>query len=124
MFSLTVVFGPAAAQSVLLFKSKESLDAALQNYRSDRTTTFERADFSASDDFGQTIQLKRTSIHGVMAEDMEISKLAYIERVLHQNRTHARAEQMAAEDPVLKTARMRSAGAAMLSPGFNGAFRQ
>ena len=124
MFSLTVVFGPAAAQSVLLYKTKDALDAALQNYRSDRTTTFEGGDFNAIDDFGQTVLLKRISIHGVMAEDMEVSKLAYIERVLHQNRTHARAEQMAAEDPVLKTARMRNAGAAMLSPGFNGAFRQ
>lgn len=123
MFSLTIIFGPTPTPWVLLYKTKESLDAAVQNYRADKTTTFESGDFIATDDFGATISIKRASIHGVMFEDMDLSKMNAIERGLHHARTQARAEQMAQADPVLRTASM-GRGNAVLSPGFNGAFRQ
>jgi hypothetical protein len=55
---------------------------------------------------------------------MDLSKMNAIERGLHHARAQARAEQMAAADPVLKAASMGRGGNAMLSPGFNGAFRQ
>lgn len=124
MFSLTIVFGPVPTPWVLLFKTKEALDTALQAYRSDKTTSFESGDLAITDDYGATVSLRRTSIHGIMAEDMELSKMNAIERGLHQARTQARAEQMASSDPILKAASMRHGGNAMLSPGFNGAFRQ
>lgn len=124
MFSLTVVFGAASTPWVLLYKTKEAADVALTAYRADKTTTFESSDFTATDDFGSTISVKRASIHGILFEDMDLSKMSSIERGLHNARTQAKAEQMAHADPVLKTAAMQRGGNAMLSPGFNGAFRQ
>jgi hypothetical protein len=124
MFSLTVVFGASGNPWVLLYKTKESLEAAMANYRADKTTTFESSDFTAMDDFGSAISIKRSSIHGIMAEDMDLSKMNAIERGLHHARAQAQAEQRAAADPVLKAASMHRGGNAMLSPGFNGAFRQ
>ena len=61
---------------------------------------------SVADDFGQRATIDIKSIHGFMLEDMEQSKLAHIERGLHQARTQARAQQMATADPVLKNAAM------------------
>ena len=120
MFSLTVVFGTSPTPWVLLYKTKDALDAAVTNYR---TRAFDTGEFIATDDFGSTISVKRTAIQGIMFEDMDLSKMNAIERGLHHARSQARAEQMAAADPVLKAASMHRGGAAMLTP-FNGAFRQ
>ena len=123
MFSLTIVFGTSATPWVLLYKTRESLDAVIANYRADKTTTFGTGPFVATDDFGSTIEINRASIHGVMFEDMDLSKMNAIERGLHHARSQYRAEQMAAADPVLKAASLHRGGNAMLTP-FNGAFRQ
>lgn len=123
MFSLTIVFGTSPTPWVLLYKTKDALDAAVANYRADRTTTFESGEFTATDDFGSTISVKRDAIQGIMFEDMDLSKMNAIERGLHHARSQVRAEQMAAADPLLKAGSLHRGGAAMLTP-FNGAFRQ
>jgi len=56
-----------------------------------------------------------------MLEDMEKSKLAHIERGLHQARTQAKAQQAATQDPVLKSAAMMR-GPAMIDPMGNSRF--
>lgn len=120
MHSLTIVFGPSPVPWVLLFKTKESAETA-------RMRVNETNDMLVADDFGQEIHIRKESIHGIMLEDMEQSKLAHIEQGLHRARTQAKAQQMAAADPTLRTAQMMG-GPAMLQPGFgggpgNGAFR-
>lgn len=126
MHSLTIVFGPSPVPWVLLFRDEAKAKAV---YASGGLTDEERATgrvgyFSATDDFGQEIRIAKASIHGVMLEDMDQSKLAHVEQGLHRARTQAKAQQMAAADPVLRTAAMAQ-GPAMLQPGFqgNGAFR-
>lgn len=117
MFSLTIVFGPSPVPWVLLFKTEEAIKAA--------GLMFDAAidNVLLHDDFGQKIVLQKKSVHGIMLEDMELSKLAHIEQGLHRARTQAKAQSMATNDPVLKAAAMMG-GAPMLQPGFgNGPFR-
>ena len=118
MHSITIVFGPSPVPWVLLFKTEEAARAALMIPSSNDY-------WEVMDDFGQYVSIKRDLIHGTMLEDMEQSKLAHIEQGLHRARTQAKAQQMAAADPTLRTAQMMG-GPAMLQPGFNqgnGAFR-
>jgi len=124
MFSMTIVFGSAPVPWTLLFKTKEAFDAAMQTYRNSKATSFEGVNFTTTDDFGQTIDVKRDAIHGVMFEDMEQSKVAHIERGLHQTRTQIAAERAGQADPGISAyVRTRQQGPAVISP-FNGAFRQ
>lgn len=110
MFSLTISFGPASLAWTLMFNDEESARAAHL-----AVTVPEGEYFSIRDDFGQTADLKRASVHGVMLEDMEKSKLAHIERALHQARLQAKAQEMAENDSQLRAARARS-GPAIIDP--------
>ncbi len=117
MHSLTIVFGPSPVPWILLFKTEESVNKAMVAFDTSIDT------LSITDDFGQRISVQRNAIHGLMFEDMDLSKMAHVEQGLHRARTQAKAQQMAASDPVLRTAAMAQ-GPAMLQPGFNnGAFR-
>lgn len=119
MHSLTIVFGPSPVPWVLLFKTKEAADAARQ------LAGHPHEIFSIADDFGQEIRIAKASIHGMMLENMDLSKMAHIEQGLHRARTQAKAQELGAADPILKVAAMRQ-GPAMLNPSFpggNGAFR-
>ena len=129
MFSLTIVFGSPAVPWTLLFNSKEAADAAFENYKSSKTTSFNGENFMQKDDFEQDVCIARTSLHGAMLEDMDKSKLAAIERGLHQHKTHIAAQKRGQQDPEIQAyARMQQMGGggpAVLQPGgFNGAFRQ
>lgn len=120
MHSLTIVFGPSPVPWVLLFRDQEKAESAAAFVNG---AMADGSDVVLIDEFGQRIGLRGKSIHGAMLEDMDQSKLAHIEQGLHRARTQAKAQQMAAADPVLRTAAM-AAGPAMLQPGFgNGAFR-
>lgn len=115
MHSLTIVFGPSPVPWVLLFETEEAVTKAANALASSEVVI--------TDDFGQTVSIKAESIHGWMLEDMDKSKMAHIAQGLHRSRTQAKANEIAASDPVLKVAAMRQ-GPAMLQPGFgNGAFR-
>ena len=113
MFSLTIAFGPANITWTLMFRTEDSAVAASVNMhdKSDRV--------SINDDFGQSLNVERNTIHGWMSEDMNLSKLAHIERALHQARTQAEGQTMAESDNTLRAARARQ-GSAILTPGIPG----
>lgn len=142
MFSLTICFGPSAAMWVLMFKTEEGARAAEQAlypkplvFSEDAASPDElkeakaypavmtqsemsklRGSVNVTDDFGQSAHIDLEQLHGVMLEDMEQSKLAHIERALHQGRTQAKAQEMAADDAVLKAARFRQGSTPVLTP--------
>ena len=113
MFSLTIVFGPGPMVWTLMFKTKEQL---LESQQALHDAKDGGSDFDLSDDFGQTCHLKSSETHGWMIEDLEQSKLAHIERALHQARTKVKADEMASADPVMRAAATRQAGGAILQP--------
>lgn len=69
-----------------------------------------------TDDFGQKLDARTELIAGYMSEDMEQSKLAHVERALHQQRTQNLAQKTAEADPGLRLGRMMN-GPAMIQPG-------
>lgn len=83
MHSITVVVGPASLR--FLFKSKEKAET-FKNFKTDHPTQ----DLHIDDDFGQHGEFKATSIHGVLIEDMDVSKLAAVEIMLHNTRIRQR----------------------------------
>lgn len=114
MYSLTISFGMNGQMPwVFLYKTEETAKQAAQS----KTNT---AWWHVTDDFGQEGQFRVTDIHGILLENLELSKMAHVERGLHNLRTQIKADQMADADPTVKTARMRQ-GAAMLTPFANGA---
>lgn len=119
MHLLTIIFGPTPTPWALLFQKSETAELTFHELRKAWETKKEFIEIF--DDFGQTINLVISSLHGFMLEDMEKSKLAHIERGLHQARTQARAQQMAVADPILKAAALGQ-GPAILQPMGNGRF--
>lgn len=128
MFSLTIVFGSPAIPWTLLFNSQEAAETAFENYKSSKTTNFNGENFIQKDDFSQDLCIARTSLHGALLEDMDKSKLAAVERGIHQHKTQILAHKRGQQDPEIQAfARMNqmaAGGPAVLQPGFNGAFRQ
>jgi len=116
MYCLTICFGPAATTWALMFKTKESAEAALAREWTDSGHTIE-----VIDDFEQNITIKTDAVHAIMYEDLSLSKLAHIERALHQARMQAEGQKMAQTDPALVHA---ARGPNIISPmmGGNGRF--
>ena len=112
MHSITVVFGPASLR--FLFKTKEKAEAH-KNFRTDHPTQ----DMIIDDDFGSHAEIKAMSIHGIIIEDLDVSKLASVEIMVHEARSRASAQHRAQSDPALRTAQQ---GPRVLSPmpGMNG----
>lgn len=117
MYLLTVVFGPSPVPWAFMFHKRELVEAAFAALTASNPSVAK-----ITDEFGQCAMINPAQIHGVMLEDMEQSKLAQIERGLHQARTQARANQQAMSDPVLKAAAAMQ-GPAVLNP-VNGRFPQ
>jgi hypothetical protein len=120
MFSLTIVFGPGPMVWTLMFRTEERARDCLAHWTDE--------DPYLIDDFGQECTIDPNNAHGWMFENLEQSKLAHIERALHQARTQAKGAEIADSDPVLAQARRRAQGGMpMLQPmptGFspNGRF--
>lgn len=115
MFSLTIVFGPGPTAWQLLFKTQEMARAATK-------LIYEKTTDAVEDDFGHTC-IVSGEIHGLVLEDLEVSKMGHIELALHQARTQAKAHMMGNADPALKAAGLMNpsqGGPAMLSPMYNG----
>jgi|HubBroStandDraft_3_1064219.scaffolds.fasta_scaffold41976_2 hypothetical protein len=116
MFSLTIVFGPGPMVWTLMFKTEEAAEDAALAVRSILQARGKDTNFSPisavslKDDFGQIAEVTTESLHGFMLENMEQSKLAHIERALHQARTQAKGAEIADSDPVLAQARRRAQG--------------
>jgi hypothetical protein len=125
MFSLTIVCGPGPMAWTLMFKEKTDAMNAM-NAIGEHNGKF----LETEDDFGQRVVIEKNQAHGFMLEDLEQSRLAHIERALHQARTQAKGAELAEADPVLKQARHRAQGGIlpMIQPmpagfGPNGGFR-
>jgi hypothetical protein len=109
---MTVVFGPTSLG--FLFKTKEKADAH-RNFRTDHPTQ----DLIIDDDFGSHAEIKAMSIHGIIIEDLDVSKLANVEMMLHEARSRSSAQHRAQSDPALRAVRQ---GPSVLTPmgGMNG----
>jgi len=124
MYSITIVFGASPVPWTLMFKTQEAFNDAIVNFQN--PATLDSKNLNLVDDYGQHVSIRRDSIHGAMFEDMTKSKLAHIERGLHQMRTQIEANNMGKADPSI-SAFMRSQ---MGQPGVitpfagNGPFRQ
>jgi len=108
----------------LMFKDKQRANVAAD----DLVGLPENKSFELTDDFGQECCIKASEVHGYMLEDLEQSRLAHIERALHQARTQAKGAELADADPALRQARNRAqSGMPMIQPvpgfGPNGGFR-
>lgn len=114
MHSLSVALGPVVWR--LIFNTQEKAEAAKTRF------AFVTGDvISLTDDYGQEIRVISDSVTGVMLEDLDRSKLAYVAMALHQARSQAEAQKMAATDPVLRNAH-NSRGPAVLTPGMPNGF--
>ena len=127
MHMLTVVFGPTSTSLAFLFRNEERAREELGGLEKS-ISLFGETEISfvvINDDFGQRATIRIKSLNGFLLEDMEQSKLAHIERGLHNARTQARANQAAQSDPVLKSAMagMSPVNPAMLSPMGNSGGR-
>ena len=99
--SVSVVFGHTSVR--FMFKSKEKAEA-LRSFRCDHPTQ----DLIIDDDFGQRGEIRASSIHGIIIEDMDLSKTAGVEFMLHNTRIHSQATTRAQNDPALKADRRAS----------------
>ena len=106
---MTVIFGPTSIG--FLFKSKEKAES-FKNFKTDHPTQ----DLHIDDDFGSHAEIKALSIHGIIIEDLDVSKLANVELMLHNARVQASAQHRAQSDTALNVSRR---GPAVMTP-FNG----
>jgi len=116
MFCITIALVDNQVVWTLLYNSE---DSAMNSWK--KITDLPGQ--TLSDDFGQTAMVERSRIAGAMLEDLDKSMLAHIERGIHNARTQAKAQQIALNDPILKTAAMaRGQSPAIFSPQGNGHF--
>ena len=121
MFSLTISFGPGPVMWTMMWRDREKAEAAWNAVAISKAT---ESVLKLTDDFGQDAIIEITTIHGIMLEDMELSKNAHIERALHQARMQAKGQEMAESDQILRAARARQGGPGILTPmgPMNGGF--
>ena len=112
MFCLNVALGNVSW--LLLFKDVDTAKVAFTILDARNGP-----DIKIEDDFGQTLVAHVDSMHGLMLEDMEATKLAHVEMALHQERTRVLATKMAQTDPALRAGTMGQ-GPAIISPMGNG----
>ncbi len=124
MFCITLALTDHPVVWTLLYKTETDAKAAWENYRANPMTHHSpETVVQLTDDFGQTAVVDRARVAGAMFEDLDKSMLAHIERGLHNARTQAKAQQLAMNDPILKTAAMTQGapgGPAIFSPLGNG----
>lgn len=101
MFCITLALSNNPAVWTLLYKDEAKATEAFSKVP-------QQAGDSATltDDFGQIAKVKGGNIAAALFENLEESKMAHVERALHNARTQAKAQQMATNDPILRTARM------------------
>ena len=113
MWSLTIVFGPAATAWTLMFKTEVAAEQAYNDASANATAL---GSFKLLDDFGQKVRILNP-VHGMMLEDMSLSSEARIERGLDQARSQAKAQERAMADPALMASMRRGQqGPAVLNP--------
>jgi hypothetical protein len=110
MFSLTICFGPSATSWALMFRTKENANEAWN-----RMTLASEGKTTLTDDFGQRGLIDLKSVHGLMLEDLDLTKQAHIQRALHHAHMQAEGQSAAMADPVLRAQGNR--GPSILAPG-------
>lgn len=121
MYSISICFGPTGTIWSLLFRTQESAEKVHECILA--AIAEGGIIVSCADDFGQSFASPTAKIHGVVFEDMNRSKLAHQERMLHDARTKAGAQKTAQSDPQLRQA-MQPAGPGIVSPFLpNGGMR-
>ena len=113
MHSVTVVLGPASWR--FLFKSKERADS-FKNFKTDHPTQ----DLVIDDDFGQHAEIKALSIHGIMIENLDETRLVAVEMLLHDARIRASAQQRAQSDTQLRATQRSPSVLTPMGGGMNG----
>lgn len=103
MFSLTIAFGETPAMWRLLFKTEESARNTYDSFLKTPGSSF-TVGVNATDDFGQSCYVDPQSILALMLEDLDQSKLAGVEMMLHNARTQAQAQAQARTEPALRQA--------------------
>ena len=118
MFSLTIAFGETPAMWRLLFKTEEAAQEAVSTLQLFSLTNQHPENVtSVADDFGQRCVLMCKGIQGWMLEDLDLSKQAGVEMMLHNARTQAQAQAQARQEPALRSA---GQGPSVFVPGMNG----
>jgi hypothetical protein len=112
MFSLTIAFGETPAMWRLLFKTEEAAQKSYLALRNNQNT-----DIGLLDDFGQRCFVKPASLIAIMLEDLDQSRLAGVEMMLHNARTQAQAQTQARSEPALRSA---GQGPSVFVPQGNG----
>jgi hypothetical protein len=124
MFCLNIAVG-SAVWALLFNEEEKALDAlAKTRQQSGAVHTFvPDVAFTIEDDFGQTFSGSVAAIHGCILENLDKTKLANIERALHQQLTQMEAQKRWEQHPAH---RAMARGPGVISPGFgpmgNGAF--
>ena len=112
MFRLTIAFGETPAMWRLLFKTE---DRANQAWLRMKGTI--NSELDLEDDFGQHCCIMLNYFRGAMLEDLDQSKQAGVEMMLHNARTQAQAQAQARQEPALRSA---GQGPSVFVPGMNG----
>lgn len=111
MFSLTIALRDNPTIWTLLYKKKEAAQAAW--------TIVTAGQFhEVNDDYGQSVFLP-SGVSAALLEDMDESRLAHIDRALHNARTNADANSRANADPALRMAAARTGPAVLSSMSAN-----
>jgi hypothetical protein len=121
MHCLTINFGPSGMFWTFLYRDEKAGQA--MHDRLINALGFGADNFlhGISDDFGQSGSFRSSEIHGVLFEDLDQSKLAHVEKGLHNARTQNDYVKRVQSDP---SARPMSQGPGVLAPmGGNGLFR-
>jgi hypothetical protein len=124
MFLLNIAVG--STSWALLFNEEEKAREAFTKATSQpsKVDTFTAATACViEDDFGQMFTAPIVAIHACMLEDLDKTRLAHIERALHQQLTQMEAQKRWEQHPAH---RAMSRGPGVIAPGFgpmgNGAF--
>ena len=100
MFSITIALGNVSWR--LLYKSEESAAHATSIIQDTKHLSEIRVD----DDFGHSLTVPTKSLHGILVEDLDKTKMAHVELGLHQARIQAAANKAGQADPGLRASAM------------------
>ena len=113
MFAITIFFGSAGAFQGL-FRQEDKARSAQAALAFNPATALGATEWIAiADDFGQELCIERSKLNGYIFENLDQTKLAHVERALHQQRTQNLAQKTADSDPGLRAHRTMN-GPAML----------
>jgi len=113
MYALTVFLGPACFQ--LLYRKEDKAREAKALLTPNGSTALGSTEWiQLIDDFGHEMSLERRTLSGFIYEDMEQTKVAHVERALHQQRLQNLAQKTAESDPGLRAQRMMGNGPVLM----------